>query len=252
MVPSEPGGCTPPARQAQRGFGTRPCPSHSGQPGRESTPAVQIPQVRKHRQGAAEGLRGGYEQKKPRHNWRLHHLQPGNISRHSENTHPSSSPSFPSIPARPLTHHVTELLCAPSSHQARLKAAAPSPGRSSHPNLITPISNSAASPAARSPSYHTTSISPCPGATRRGQPQGTSQQTKSCRSQPQGVQEGEFCIAVREAPQTQPSKGLTSIQAHLPHTTAWAPQEQHLKMFFWPEGDAYSLCYPSISHPVPS
>jgi len=58
--------------------------------------------------------------------------------------------------------------------------------------------------------------------------------------------------AAREASQTQPSKGLSSKQAHLPHTTAQAPQEQQLKMSVWTEGDACSLHYPSISHPIPS
>lgn len=193
MVCSEPRGCVPPAHQAQRGFGTRPGPGHSGHPGRESTAAMQTPRMRKHGQGAAEGLRGGHEQKNPRYNWWLHCLQLGNVSRHSEHPHPSSSPSSPSIPARPLMHQVTLLVRASGSYQVRLKEAVPSLAEGPTLNLVTLISNSAASSAVCSSSYRSVSISPWLGATWRGQPQGTSRHTKSWRSQPQGFQEGEFC-----------------------------------------------------------
>lgn len=176
---------------------------------------MQAPQWRKHGRGAAEGLRAGQEQKRTCYKQRLCHPQLQYV-RHSEHPCPSASPS---IPARLLMRRITVLICASGMYQVWLTSASPSPGRGSHPQphrmdfqkLRLPqhphFSLSRDSKEGTAPgdiAAHQGLAVAAPGVSQRGILQRK---------------------AVREAPQTARSKGLSSNQAHLPRTTACSPQE---------------------------
>lgn len=167
--------------------------------------------------------------------------------------HPSSSLSSPSIPTRPLMHHITVLMRACGSYQVQLKQTSPALGRRSHPEpphidfqqrslpgclqlrlpqrLHFPLAGDTTEGTALGDiAAHQELAAPAPGVSRRGILQSK---------------------ALWEASQTEPSKGLSSNQLAFPTPQPGLLRNSSLKCLFG-QREMLILCYPSISHPVPS